>query len=213
MNYYILFLFLVSFSMLNAQADTVKFINPGLEGEQSMGGSSDFYLNGWIDCGDRYFIRESPPDIHPNGYWGVKKDPAEGKTYLGMVTRDNGSYEIVSAKLNSKLLAGHEYEFSVYLAMSEVYISRTRMTNKEANYYQPVVLVVYGNPFKCKNDEFLFETDPVENTEWKKYTIRIKPKNDCKYLTLAAEFIKGTLIPYNGHILIDGLSTIVKIKE
>jgi len=200
-------------SNLLGQSDYVRFINPGFEGDPKLGCGRDFYLKGWSDCSDYYNLNESPPDIHPGEFWEVDKSPAEGKTYIGMVTRDNGTYEIISTKLKSKLLAGFEYEFSVHLTMSDRYISRTRMTNLKANYYNPVVLVVFGSSSKCKKGEYLFETEPIENKEWRKYFIRFKSKDDCKYLTFAAFYKKGTHMPYNGHLLIDGLSNIVKIND
>ena len=204
---------LLTFPFLWGQADTVRFRNPGFEGEAQRGSSRDFYLKDWNDCGDRYFRRESPPDVHPNGIWQVTKPPAEGKTYVGLVTRDNGTYEIISTKLKSRLLAGNEYEFEVYLAMSEYYISRTHMSKLTANYYYPAVLKVFGATGKCKKEELLFETQPIDNTEWKKYKIRIKPSKDYKTLTFAACFKRGTIMPYNGHLLMDGLSPIQKITR
>ncbi|MBK6668056.1 MAG: hypothetical protein IPG48_18445 [Saprospiraceae bacterium] len=48
---------------------------------------------------------ETPPDIHPKNFWGVNVEAQHGKTYLGMVARDNNAYESVMQELASPLKA------------------------------------------------------------------------------------------------------------
>jgi hypothetical protein len=97
----ITFTFVILFitNALCSQRDTIRLTNPSFEDTPKRGGESDQQISGWYDCGMLYFPQESPPDIHPNGFWGVNVPAHDGKTYLGMVVRDNGTYEGVSAIL------------------------------------------------------------------------------------------------------------------
>ncbi|MEM0932319.1 MAG: hypothetical protein AAGJ12_07625, partial [Bacteroidota bacterium] len=79
---------------------------------------------GWYDCG---FAAESPVDIHPIGYggdFGVKTKAYEGLTYMGMIVRDNDTWESVGQRLNKPLQKGMKYTLNVALARSPLYESR-----------------------------------------------------------------------------------------
>ena len=52
---------------------------------------------GWTNCGAP---GESPVDIQP-GSFDVNFPPYNGNTYLGMVTRDIGTYEGISQRLKT----------------------------------------------------------------------------------------------------------------
>ena len=89
--YFLLFLFCSLFTFdVNAQ-DTIRLDNFSFE---------DFPRHshvpkGWYDCG---FPDESPPDIHPQmggGEFKVNMAPVDGKTYIGMVVRENGTWEAI----------------------------------------------------------------------------------------------------------------------
>ena len=82
---------------------------------------------GWTNCGHS---DESPPDTQP-GWFEVTKKGNHGSTYLGLVTRDNDTYESVAQSLSSPLTMGQCYEFSIYLARAERYISPSKVTMKE----------------------------------------------------------------------------------
>ena len=49
---------------------------------------------------------ETPPDIHPGNYWSNTTPPSHGNTYLGMVVRDNETYEGIAQRLNGTLKPG-----------------------------------------------------------------------------------------------------------
>ena len=69
----------------------IKFQNPSFENVSR----AEYTLGDWISCG---MPGETPPDIQP-GMFGYTVAPAEGRSYLGMVTRDNHTWESVSRKL------------------------------------------------------------------------------------------------------------------
>ncbi len=66
-----------------AQAEVIELANPSFEDTPS----SSFTPKFWRNCG---FAEESPPDIQP-GTMTVTQPAHDGKTYLGMVVRDNNN--------------------------------------------------------------------------------------------------------------------------
>jgi outer membrane protein OmpA-like peptidoglycan-associated protein len=211
-KYSFLFLALIGASVSSsAQLDTIRLTNPSFEDNPKRGGESITGIAGWFDCGKINFPLESPPDIHPNGFWENNLPASDKKTYLGMVVRDNGTYESVSQRLNSELIGGKCYKFSINLARAGRYISATRSDGKEANYNTPVVLRIYGGSGYCNERELLAESDPVSNDSWQINTFEFRPKSNIRSITFQAFYKTPVLMPYNGNILVDGGSEIVRI--
>ncbi|MEL6944017.1 MAG: hypothetical protein AAFO82_15255, partial [Bacteroidota bacterium] len=104
----LLFFFCCLFSFHAKSQETIRLNNPSFE---------DFPRHshvprGWYDCG---FADESPPDIHPQmdgGEFSVNAIPVSGRTYLGMVVRDNGTWEIIGQRLKFPLKTNQCYDFS-----------------------------------------------------------------------------------------------------
>lgn len=163
---------------------------------------------GWIDCG---FRGETPVDVQPSGTFSVIKPPFDGDTYLGMVVRDNDTWEAVSQRLSRPLEAGQCYEFSIYLSRSELYTSTSRVTDSPANYVTPAKLRIYGGSDYCDKDYLLAETSLIINTRWLEYRFTFEPVADYTHLIFEAFYKTPTLFPYNGNILIDNASAITPV--
>ena len=88
---------LVAFTVFG-QADAIQLINPSFEDYPR----AERVPHGWRDCG---FPGESAPDTHPSGAFDVVKYPSDGNTYLGMVVRDNDTWERVSQHLTAPIQA------------------------------------------------------------------------------------------------------------
>ncbi len=194
-----------------SQADTVRLRNPSFEDNPKRGGEAMEGISGWFDCGKINFPSETPPDIHPNGFWENNLPASDKRTYLGMVVRDNNTYESVSQRLDTMLLAGKCYKFTVHLAKAAKYISKTRTTGEEANYTTPIVLRIWGGSGFCNEKELLGESDPVSNTSWQINAFEFKPKSNIRSITFEAYYKTPTFLPYNGNILVDGASDIIRI--
>lgn len=209
----VFYLFILPFLGLTQNSE-VFLINPSFEDTPHMGvpGTS---IVGWIDCGQRKFIGESPPDIHPaqggDGFWQNNLPAADGSTYLGMVVRDNNTYETVGQQLSQPLLKNQCYSFTIFLSRAARYVSMTHMTQAPGNYTTPIVLRIWGGRFACDEFELLAESDAVDNTSWQINTFTIKPKRDINFISFAAFYKTPTLFPYNGNILVDGASSFKKI--
>ena len=207
---------------MNAQFDTISLRNPSFEDTPRQGGyyntirsSQANNIEGWFDCGIINFEDETAPDIHPSNFWSNTKQPSKGRTYLGMVTRDNDSWESVSQELESPLKEGKCYSFSVDLSKSERYLSRSRLNEddeRDYNYTTPIVFRLWGGYGYCGTVELLAESAPVKNSPWKTYTFKISPKANYRYITFEAFYKVPVVFPYNGHVLVDNCSDFVEVN-
>ncbi len=163
---------------------------------------------GWYNCGK---TEESPPDIQP-GSFQVTKTPSHGETYLGLVVRDNETWEGVGQRLSVPLELNECYEFSLDLCRAELYLSLSRTTGEEVNYATPAKIRVWGGMGYCDKREMLYETPLITTNRWLTYNFRLSPKKGSyAFLLIEAYFKTPTLFPYNGNILIDNASPIKKI--
>jgi len=213
---------LVFFFSINHNGDPVaqdiQLINPDLEAVPKMGGNikSRKLMIGWIDCGVQSFPEETAPDIHPNNFWDNKKKPANGHTYVGLVVRSNDTWESISQKLVSPMLAGQCYEFSIKISRSDNYWSGTKhldgsQSSTKQNYTKPSVLRIWGGRQICGERQLLAESSPISNGEWKEYNFKFRPKTDLSYIKFEAFYKTPNFFGYNGHILIDDLSDLKAI--
>lgn len=164
---------------------------------------------GWKDCG---FAGESPPDTQPSGDFAVTYPATDGSTYLGMVVRDNETYEAVTQKLSSPMKPGTCYEFSLHLARSPYYVSISRTTEQRTNFNQPVKLRIYGGfNSNCDRSVLLDETGLVKASQWMQYNFKFEPKQAYSHILIEAFYETPTLFPYNGNVLVDNASAITPI--
>lgn len=201
---------LMWFGMLSRAQDLLEIpiINGSFEDIPRSGGNINIDIKGWYDCGLLRFSQETPPDIHPGGFWNNEIGAYDGKTYIGMVVRDNDTYEGVAQRLTSPLQAGKCYSMTVALAKSPQYLSRSRLTEQEQNYTRPAVLRIWGGTGFCNDRELLAESPPVDNNQWKVYDFTFKPRSDYRYLLVEAYYKVPVILPYNGHVLMDKLTNI-----
>ncbi len=189
---------------VNAQKERIKLSNPSFE---DMPRHSQPPI-GWYNCG---MDGESPPDVQP-GSFEVRQKAVDGMTYLGMVTRDNETWESVGQRLSSSLIGGNCYQFRIFMTYSDEYFSISRTTLKNEFFIKPVKLRIWAGNGYCDKRELLAESGLVSSTTWEEFTFVLKPKRDYKYIVLEAFYKTPTLFPYNGNILLDHASDII-LKE
>lgn len=180
----------------------IKLDNPSFEDFPSAAHAPQ----GWFDCG---FAGESPPDVQPSGTFSVNKPAFHGSTYLGMVVRDNNTWEAIGQRLKTPLLKGTTYTFSLYAARSELYMSKSQLSGKDANYITPTTVRIWAGSGYCAKEEMLDQTEPISSGTWQKFTFKFTPKMTLNYFMIEAFYKVPTLFPYNGNILIDNASDIV----
>lgn len=193
-----------------SQADTIFLKNPSFEDipRHSQG------VKGWIDCG---WDTETAPDVQPfkslNAEWGQQIPAIKGNTYLGLVVRENDTYERVGQRLSSPLIGGQCYTFSIYLSSSDQYLSATKRSKGALhNYTQPAVLRISGGVDYCLRSEVLAESPTIDNTVWQRYDFQLHPTMDYEYILIEAFYKTPALVVYNGNVLVDGASEIVRIE-
>jgi len=159
---------------------------------------------GWFYCGN---FGETPPDIHPGGFYGVETLPKDGQTYVGMVARDNGTEEQLGQRLAAPLQPGQCYAFRIFAARSEQYSSFSRLTGQPAPFTLPLKLAVLGAHRHCEAVVVLARSKTIMETEWQQLDLILRPEEAFDYLILAATSANGEA--YNGNILIDAASPLV----
>lgn len=183
---------------------TINFVNPSFEDLPKAGEAP----SGWYDCGKP---GETPPDVQP-GAFSVTKEASHGNTYLGLVVRDNETWEGVAQRLSRPLEKDHCYEFTMDISRSELYLSTSKLTGQEANYIVPAKLRIYGGNGYCSKTELLYETAVVINPRWLSHTFRLHPKTgNYSFLLIEAYYKTPLLFPYNGNVLLDNASPIKQI--
>ena len=118
---------------------------------------ASFVPEGWEDCGFKNF---SPPDVHPNDLFFVQKTAFDGQTYVGMVSRDNNTWERIGQALEQPLERGACYGLAIALAKSPIYISGNHSSNQDFNYSKPLKLKIWGAFHACEGLEPLAESVP-----------------------------------------------------
>ena len=164
---------------------------------------------GWMDMGSE---KESPPDIQP-GTFTVVQQAQDGENYLGLVVRDNNTWEGVGQKLDGYLKKDSSYTFSVYLSRSNAYRSMSRITGQEANFNSPTILKIWGVNHETNREELLAESSAVGHSKWTLYTFTLTPTvDDFDEIDLIAYYAPG-FEQKNGNLLIDNCSTIQKTSR
>ena len=187
--------------------DTIHLRNPSFEDMPRNSAAP----RGWLNCG---FPGETPPDVHPDPRFEfqVSKEAQHGKTYLGMVTRENETYEAVGQQLSTAMTGGQCYELDIQLARSNTYLSRSRRTNLPANYVTPIVLRVYGGYSVCQRGERIGQSDIVSNYDWEQYRLKLEPDQDYTHIILEVYYKPQSMLPYNGNVLLDNARPLKPIE-
>lgn len=231
MNYTLLtFLVCVAGTPVFSQ-DTIRLKNPSFEGAAKYSTIPKF----WMGC---TFEGQNLSDLQP-GIYGVNLPAMHGNTYVGLVARDNDTWEGICQQLEKPMKKDSVYAFNILLAHEDTFISVSQKNLKEGrlkhsafgvtleeflrreweeqayvNYDVPVVLRIWGGNQLCGHDELLAVSIPVSNTKWKQYHFELHPQqNDYHYLSLEA-YYKDTHEPvYNGNLMLDACSPIIQINK
>ncbi|MEO0734294.1 MAG: OmpA family protein, partial [Bacteroidota bacterium] len=201
----------VSFSLTGQDADQgegVIFLrNPSFE---DMPRNSAAPV-GWTSCG---FPNETPPDVQPDpkNEFEVTKLAYDGKTYLGMVTRENETYESVGQLLSQPMIGGQCYNLRIHLARSSVYRSRSRITGLPSNYVEPMRLRIFGGYSICDRAEQIGTTALVKNYDWRQYSVKLEPEADYTHIILEVFYPPQSLFPENGNIILDNAQALVPME-
>jgi len=185
-----LFLFVAIFQVFSVAQTTLN--NASFEDEPQ----DATVPTGWHIC-----ELGTTPDILP-GFWGVKTEASEGETYIGLITRADGSFESIGQRLRKSLKADECYQLSVDLAYAKTY----------AGYNHPLRLRIWGGSGKCSKTQLIVESPIIDHTDWKNYTFKFVTEKKIRYITIEA-YNDEEKAPVKGNILIDNISVIKPCKK
>ena len=148
---------------------------------------------GWLPC-----EAGTTPDILP-GPWGVFTEPSEGQTFVGLITREDGSWESICQRLPESIKASDCHEFELDLARSGSY----------AGYNDPIRLRIWGGMRKCGKDQLLFTSQLIDHTDWETYKVSFTAKQPINYILIEACFPDRS-VSQRGNVLIDNITAIRK---
>ena len=163
--------------------------NPSFEGEPQDATTPV----GWHGCAPG-----TTPDILP-GPWGVFEEPSDGDTFVGLITRLDGTLESIGQRLKKTIQPNECYQFKLELANSITY----------NGYSNPLKLRVWGGSTRCEKGQLLFETPEIESPDWQVYTILFSAEQHINFIILEA-FYREEPTPYQGNILLDNISPLKK---
>ncbi len=133
----------------------------------------------------------------------------------------------ICQELDEPLKKDSVYQFSIYLAKSNIYESpsnvfdgpvvetlpKKKKRNKKnkaeifwpnyVSYANSTMLSVWGGLEMCSTDELLFETTAIDHEEWKEYIIEFTPtRADMNHISLEAYFPNDSIYT-RGNLMID----------
>lgn len=169
-----------------AGQSVVSLQNKGLEAPYQTG----FNMPHWavLKTGDT-------PDIQP-GNWEVVKKPFEGRSFIGLITREDGSKEGIYQELVQPLKGGQCYYMSLALAKDPMYVG----------FSLPIALRLSGRSGLQGKIIELAMSPLITHTRWQVYTLEFTPPADIDHFILQASSGPGIALPYRGNILVDGIS-------
>ncbi len=194
----------VGWMALAQTAGPVRLANPSFEDEP---GASKVPAR-WANCGNE---SESPPDVQP-GAFGIDLPAADGQTYLGLVVRDNETWEAVGQQLATPLSPDTCYQLDLYLGRARELYSLSRSRQARTNFITPVLLRVWGAATElCARSDILAVSEPVKWFGWHRQRLILQPVHEVRYLTLEAWYAPDFGRGVNGHLLVDGLSQLTPV--
>ena len=167
----------------------IYLINPSFEGDEPQ---DAIVPAGWHAC-----KMGTTPDILP-GVWGVYTEPSEGETFVGLITRADGTWESIGQRLSAPVVPKECYTITLDLAHSKTY----------AGYNNPIRLRIWGGATKCSKDQLLAESKFIEHSDWETYSFQFVPKEPLYYIILEANYTDGSNFSHQGNIMIDNVRPI-----
>ncbi len=138
------------------------------------------------------------PDSQP-GWYNNYLPPFEGKGYINLLYKSDGSEESVYQELQKTLPAGSCFLIDIKLAK---FCQDSLFGLDPYGLNHPGRLVIRGSEsFSCDDGQILAVFDAVENCLWKSYFSVFKAETDIRFIYL--EFSSGSSGFFNGSIVLD----------
>ncbi len=175
----------LAFFILSTQLIGQRLNNASMEGEPLDATMPD----GWHACQDG-----TTPDIMP-GPWGVEEEPYDGYSYVGLITRPNGTWEAIGQRFSIPLKANSCYDMSIVAAHADTY----------AGYNSSGRMRVWLGKTKCDYNQLILDVKQLMHLDWKNYPIRFTTEEEMHYIIIESYHPAGERAS-SGNILIDRIS-------
>ena len=195
--------------------DAFEIRNPSFEGKQARGTvlRSEFESNiqSWYDT-QIQDKKQSAPDIHAHAephIWEVTAAPSDGNTFLGMVARNDGSYEMIAQELTVPVSQMKCYSFSIDLMKSQTLKSGLNHVVETKNFTSDLKLLILGGNDGFVPDEVLHTSESVGHHDWKTYHISFRPTQQYKNLFLQVRCADSSFDDCLGNLLLDNIKDVL----
>lgn len=162
--------------------------------------------SGFIDCSLLILQEDSlPPKFN------IHQSPSDGESYLGLTVHDDRTWERVGVKLDQPMRSGERYLFHVELSRNRLFPGRSRKLGTRVNFDGACKLRIWAGKTPCGQSELLAESGLIANHYWQDHAFLLFPKGDYAYLIFEAFYDTSLPFPYNGNLLLDNASPLVRI--
>ncbi|HRI59484.1 MAG TPA: hypothetical protein PK228_07165 [Saprospiraceae bacterium] len=141
--------------------------------------------------------------------------PSDGTNFASLIANEAGIFAGFSqTMIGGSLQAGTTYVWSVDLAFAKKYREVLPDGYRGVHYKNPLRLRVWGGTATNLRQELLAQTGAVTHHQWKRYDFTLAPEEgNYNSIFLEATYISDVGQPYNGNLLLDNCSAIVKTKD
>ncbi len=138
------------------------------------------------------------PDILP-GVWGVNTPANDGRTYVGLITRQDNTWEAIFQRLDTTFQRDVCYKFFIDLCLSPHY----------SGYNKPARLRIWGSDSPCARQQLLASSPTIDHYDWRAYEFSFIAAQNWRYIIIECFYKEPTLVPYRGNVLIDNIRPFV----
>ena len=164
----------------------------------------------WTNCED--FKSIYTLDGNHSKYDKVSIRAYEGDFYTGIAINRNGTRGILAQELPLELIANKKYQIELFVAFAKTYLHWNENPPVNNSDNEPGKLELWGSNDGCELEELLFESDVVNNSQWKRLSINFSPTENFRFIAFTLGNVDKEQESSNSNILIDEISNIKIIK-
>ncbi len=173
----------------------------------------------WSSCGEEravYILDGERSRYHKRSLLA-----ASGAYYVGLAINEEGVAGQISIQLSDPLEVNQDYGLSFHTAFAEKYRHWYFASEYEKDTYnykkylhfknKPVKLRIWASNDGCEQEELVYQSGLINHVKWQETTIEFNVETNYLFLIFESVFPEGTTRAYNGNILIDDISDVIKI--
>ena len=198
----------IDFSFVTQELRKNIIEDPSFESEFE----STFYHHPmWINGTRFMFPHRMPPTAHMvnTNRFGNSYPPADGNQYVSLVTREDGSYQMLSQTLGWQLSQDSCYQFTIDIRHEKEFRSKVYNDQKEKYFTSPVQLRVSLSNYLDRPEEIIYQSGEALNDQWEQHLIEFQPTDIYKFILFEVNSLLPTIS--NGNIFIDNINNF-KVK-